>query len=128
MSEAVAPAAAAKKGIPGWAKAIVAIAILAAVLFAVNKLDLAPKLQAMLDNPDYEVVSVCEPGEATRKQHANDGRVPEGIGRCICSQIQMLSGGAESFADFFNFFEQSFIRNATCRRPPQDCSQARGDW
>lgn len=50
MSEAVAPEAAAKKGIPGWAKAIVAIAILAAVLFAVKKLDLAPKLQAMLDS------------------------------------------------------------------------------
>ena len=50
MSEAAGPAAEAKKGIPGWVKAIVAIAILAAVLFAVKKLDLAPKLQAMLDS------------------------------------------------------------------------------
>lgn len=51
MSDAVTVPATegAKKGLPGWLKAIIAVAILAAVLFAVKKLDLAPKLQALLD-------------------------------------------------------------------------------
>ncbi len=33
---------------------------------------LAGKLQALKNNPDYEVVSVCEPNEATRRERAND--------------------------------------------------------
>jgi len=33
---------------------------------------LPEKLKAMYTNPDYEVVAVCEPDEATRRQHAGD--------------------------------------------------------
>jgi len=44
-------------------------------ILGVQHSHLGGKLQAMLDNPDYEVVSVCEPDDATRKQHANDARL-----------------------------------------------------
>lgn len=37
-----------KSGLPGWLKAVSAVAVLAAVLFAVKQLDLAPKLQSLL--------------------------------------------------------------------------------
>lgn len=33
---------------------------------------LPPKLEAMYNNPDYEVVSVCEPDETTRRENGNN--------------------------------------------------------
>ena len=44
-------------------------------ILGVQHSHLGGKLQAMLDNPDYEVVSVCEPDEATRKSHAGNPRL-----------------------------------------------------
>lgn len=45
----VAPSVSTRKaGLPGWARAVVALAIVAAAIFAVRELDLAPKIQAVL--------------------------------------------------------------------------------
>jgi predicted dehydrogenase len=41
-------------------------------ILGVEHSHLAGKLAAMQGNPDYEVVSVCEPDDATRRAHAGD--------------------------------------------------------
>ena len=56
-------AAAPGQGLPGKIRA---------GILGIQHSHLTGKLQAMYDHPDYQVVAVCEPGQATRKQRGGE--------------------------------------------------------